>query len=113
LETASLKKLSSFKGHSGIVYCAAISPDSLRVATFAADQTAQVWDPTNGKELLTLRGHSSQIFSVAFSPDGQRIVTASPDQTARLWDARSGEELLTLRQSVAGHVRSVYRPQLR
>ena len=67
------------------------------IVTCSDDETAKVWDATNGRELLTLRGHTDQLNSVAFSPDGHWIVTGSNDQTAKVWEAISGKELFTLK----------------
>jgi WD40 repeat protein len=74
------------------VLSAAFSPDSTRIVTASADDSARLWDAGTGKPICEpLRGHEDAVLSAAFSPDGNRIVTASQDKTARLWDAESGK----------------------
>jgi hypothetical protein len=85
------------RGHEGIVFSAAFSPDGTRIVTASADGTARIWDAATGNEIKVLRGHESSVNSAAFSPDGRRIVTASADNTARIWDAATGNEIKVLR----------------
>ena len=55
--------------------------------TASEDNTARLWDATNGKALGEPMRHGDKVTSAQFSPDGQRVVTVSYDKTARLWDA--------------------------
>ncbi|MEH2372676.1 MAG: ribosome assembly protein 4, partial [Nostoc sp.] len=76
------------------VYSASFSPDSKRIVTASADNTARVWD-ISGKQIAELKGHTQAVYSANFSPDGKRIVTASLDNTARVWRADNLDELLS------------------
>ncbi|MBN9121480.1 MAG: protein kinase [Planctomycetes bacterium] len=105
-------ELLTLRGHTDIVFSAAISADGTRIVTGSWDHTAKVWDAKTGNELLTLKGHTGQVHSVAISADGARIATGSFDQTAKIWEvlsakpegfAKTGTELLTLK----GHMGSV------
>lgn len=75
----------------------AFSPDGTRLVSLGADDTANVWDVTNGEQLFRLQGHQDSLTYAAFSPDGELIVTTSADDTARLWDADTGDLLSTMR----------------
>jgi WD40 repeat protein len=77
----------------------ALSPDGQEIVTGSYDNTAILWNATNGTPLRTLAGHAGSVQAVAFSPDGKRVVTASDDQTAKIWESESGRELLTFRLS--------------
>lgn len=74
----------------------AFSPDSRRVATFAIEDTAYVWDAVSGRLITSLQGHRGQIFDAAFSSDSERIVTASSDHSARVWEVAAGRTIATL-----------------
>lgn len=83
----------SFRGHTGLVFGVAFSPDSRLALTGSEDGTARLWDTRSGEELRALIGHEGSITSVAWSPDGRLVLTASADTTARLWDAQTGTEV--------------------
>ncbi|MGV9366374.1 DUF1707 domain-containing protein [Amycolatopsis sp. NPDC003731] len=61
--------------------------------TGGRDNTARVWDLTDGSWRHTLTGHTHDVVGVAAMvlPDGVPVaVTVSPDRTARVWDLRDG-----------------------
>jgi WD40 repeat protein len=70
------------------------SPDSARVLTIGADNSAKLWDGASG-ELVASFPHQGQVFQAEFSSDGARILTASRDKTAKLWDAASGKLIVS------------------
>ena len=88
--------LTKIEGHRGKVYRAAFSPDGRRIVTASEDETARVWNATNGQLLVTLEGHTHPVKSAVFSPDGQRIITASDDNTARVYRVVTLSEFATL-----------------
>lgn len=89
------------RGHTGLVFGVAFSPDGRRVATAAGNHPRVIiWDTHTGRPVFdSLPGHRNAARGVAFSRDGTRLVSAGRDRTARVWDAASGRELRTL----AGH----------
>ncbi len=61
---------------------AAFSPDSSRIATCSDDETACLWDATNGKPTGSALQHPATVHNVCFSPDGRTLGSASG------WDVR-------------------------
>lgn len=93
-------------GHAFGVTSVAYSPtDPTVLLTGSIDQTAKLWDTTNGSVLVTfapvtqngtvVSGHSNSVTAVAFAPDGSAVLTGSDDQTLKLWDISGGVETRT------------------
>jgi WD40 repeat protein len=84
------KSLSELKGHAGIVWGVAFSPDGQLLASVSSDQTAKVWDWRSGTMLSSLN-FPGQVVSVSFSPDGQTVAVGGVDepqnqiQNASVW----------------------------
>ncbi|MCA8905363.1 MAG: caspase family protein [Hyphomonas sp.] len=99
-EVIGARELIVLRGHDGAVRSAAFSPDQKRIITASGDNTAKVWDASNGRLQLTLTGHENILRTAVFSPDGTKVATASADQNVMIWDASSGA--LETRLSVFG-----------
>jgi WD40 repeat protein len=84
-----------FTGHEKLVYSAAFSPDSRRLATCSNDRSVRLWQ-IDGGSCQVLHGHTDMVFAVAFHPDGTRLATAGQDQAVWLWDLGRGEEVARL-----------------
>ena len=84
-DAATGEKLSTLTGHSSIVFSAAWSPDSRRLATGGADETAKVWDVQTGRELLSLPNRVGSVSSVAWSPDGRLLAAAGDDSIVQVY----------------------------
>ncbi|HYF64283.1 MAG TPA: WD40 repeat domain-containing protein [Herpetosiphonaceae bacterium] len=84
-------------GHTGVVYCCAVSADTNMVVSGSGDRTIRLWNARTGAENRTLIGHDDAVLGCALSPDGRLIVSASADQTLKVWDARTGTERVTAR----------------
>jgi serine/threonine protein kinase len=95
--------LLTYRGHSDWMTSVAWSPDDRSIASSSNDQTAQVWDASNGKTIFTYHGHSSGVNAAAWSPSGKRIASGSNDTTVQVWDAFNGSNVLTYR----GHTQAV------
>ena len=95
-DTATGQLSRTLKGHSGNVFCIAISADGKRLASASADHTVILWDLRTGQQVRTLKGHGDVVRSVAFSPDGSFLASGSGDKSIRLWNVMTGEPIRTL-----------------
>src|SRR4051794_40118911 len=65
LKTGLLHK--KLDGHKNAVATIAWYPDGNRLVSASSDNTAKVWDVSEGKELITLLGHSDRVSAVVVS----------------------------------------------
>jgi WD40 repeat protein len=83
-DATSGRELLAFKGHTGLVYSAAFSPNGNQIASGASP--VKLWNARTGEEIHTLEGTFPPL---AFSPDGKRLVTRigdKPGGTLKVWD---------------------------
>jgi WD40 repeat protein len=84
-------------GHSIMLSCSSLSPDSRYALTGGGDHTLRLWDVTAGREIRTFSGHTNWVTSVTFSPDGHYALSGSWDSTLKLWEVNTGREIRTFR----------------
>lgn len=84
-------------GHTSSVSTAVYSPDGKYIVTASWDNTAKIWDATEGRLLRELKGHTASLTSAIFSPDNRYVLTTSKDNTARMWKTDTGNFLFELK----------------
>ena len=93
------------KAHDENIKRLAFSPDGKYLATASFDNTAKLWQVSDGKLLQTFTGHTDAVHGIAFSPDGSHIATASYDGRIGLFEI--GKEDGQFYEAHEGHVNSV------
>jgi WD40 repeat protein len=88
------------------IYCSNLNDPSALAVGF--DQTARLWDLTNGNEIHVFKhpGPIGYVYSVSVSNDSKWVVTGSYDGTTFLWDRLTGKLVRELPKH-DGHVNSI------
>jgi WD40 repeat protein len=100
---ASARERLTLKGHKGMVWAVAFSPDGKTLASVSGlyDKPGELilWDLATGKERTRIE-EVKGIRSVAFSPDGKALATADYyDNTVKVRDPETGKARVILQQS--------------
>jgi len=90
-ETDVREPLFRFDAHSDIVNSVALSPNARFAMTGSQDDTARLWELTNGASIQRFTGSENDIFTVVAHPDGDVIASAGYDDVVRIWDIETGE----------------------
>ena len=81
------RELRQYLGHTGPVYCLAVSSDGRTLVTGSQDNSVRVWDIPLVKPILRVSGHDQGASGIALSPDGRFLLSTGADRTVRFWDA--------------------------
>jgi WD40 repeat protein len=87
-----------WRGHTDIVYSAALSPDGRMIASGGADRQIRLWDATTGECLAVLDPpHEDDVNWLVFSPDGRTLASAGDDDAIRLWKVADRRQAAVLK----------------
>jgi WD40 repeat protein len=89
--------LKTFKGHTNLVACLALSFNGREAVSGGDDRAVRTWDITTGRSLLVLQGHTDSVSSVTYSENGKTVLSGSWDGTIRQWHLPEGTLVKTLR----------------
>ncbi|WP_440081668.1 WD40 repeat domain-containing protein [Streptosporangium sp. LJ11] len=81
------------RGHQGMVWSVAFSPDGRWVAGTGHDGTARIWRTDVAAPPITVGGFATTAESIEFSRDGKLLATAHGDGTVRLWRCTACEPI--------------------
>ena len=79
------------RGHTGVIWSVAITPDDKTVISGSEDKTVKVWDLATGKCRATFEGHTNAVLGIAVTPDGKTVISGSEDKTVKVWDLATGK----------------------
>lgn len=85
----------TLRGHKGLIYSIAWSPDGTMLASGSTNGIIRLWDAMTGQLRHAFKIQSSPVRSVVWSPDGSTLVSGNDDGAIRLWDS-AGESRGTL-----------------
>lgn len=103
-------KISTLRGHNGVILSVCFSPDARRIASGSWDGTIKIWDVESSPEISTPQDHYShrhRVNSVALTRDGRRIASGSEDKTVNVWDAETGQHIRTLKYEFEGYIHTI------
>jgi ribosomal RNA-processing protein 9 len=73
------------KGHTGCIYCMAISTDNKYLVVGDPSGKIQIWDPDSLKHIGTLKGHKKPVTAVCIKQNSHTLYSASNDRSVRVW----------------------------
>lgn len=111
-ELASGKEVRVLNGHSGTVFCLAVSADGRLLISGGFDHLVKLWDVRTGNQLRTfadqkMEGVTEQVRAVSLSPDGKWLASSEVGYTSsgnqfnyvykrvRIWSLETGKSVFT------------------
>ncbi len=82
--------------HEDLVYAAAWSSDSRRLATASLDRHVLLWNVKDSQVKRRFSGHSRGVTAIGILPGEQILISAGIDQSVRVWNLDDGKLIRTL-----------------
>ncbi|KDN48499.1 WD40 repeat-like protein [Tilletiaria anomala UBC 951] len=86
--SASLKLLSTCKGHKRGVWCVRFSPVDKAFATASGDKTIKLWSLQDFTCVRTFEGHTNSVLRVDFIVAGMQLLSTASDGLVKLWNVK-------------------------
>jgi len=81
------------KKHTNWIYCTAISPDGVLVASGDRNGGLFVWEAETGRLYQELRGHGGAVTGLSWRSDSNILASCGVDGTIRLWEMENGSQV--------------------
>jgi WD40 repeat protein len=81
------------KKHTNWIYCTAISPDGVLVASGDRNGGLFVWEAETGRLYQELRGHGGAVTGLSWRSDSNILASCGNDGTIRLWEMENGSQV--------------------
>jgi serine/threonine protein kinase len=93
-ETTGLPLVLDIDAEAGVTSLA-FSPDGTRIVAGRDDNTAAVYEVSDGDVVYVLESHSGDVLSVAYTADGGSVFTGGADNMYFQWETEAGSQQIT------------------
>ncbi|EPQ29443.1 uncharacterized protein PFL1_03198 [Pseudozyma flocculosa PF-1] len=94
--SASLKPLSTLKGHKRGVWSVRFSPVDLALATGSGDKTIRLWGLKDYTCVKIFEGHTNSVLKLQFCSAGMQLLSCAGDGLVKLWGVKEEDCVDTL-----------------
>ncbi len=101
-----------YKGHNGVIFKVAFTPDGKQMLTGDFAGALILWDVASGKEIRRFgddgKGHADQVYNLAISPDGKTAISTARTKQFMLWDMATGKLIRAFNADLAESKGSIW-----